>query len=182
MKKLASICLLLVSFVSLSFKPSPKDKVSYPSSYEFTFDNGVKTVIVSKQDTRLKRYNDGISAHRLKPKTILLVFASGEKINFKTDGKKWTAINISYQKSELAVPKKVLDKISEIDLTTVCLLWSADKEKAFDSKYFYIKCDTGTKKSFNKLPSLQLNFKNKKFSGAEIWTQIDENNTQGKML
>ncbi len=164
------------------FKPASKDRIAYPSSYEFVFDNNMKVVITNKQDVRLKRYNEGVMAHRLKPRSITLVFASGEKIALRTDGRKWTAIGIKYQKKELHVPSKTLASISEIDLTTLCLLWSADREKAFDSNYFYIKCDTGTTKSFGKLSSLQLIFKNKKFSGAEVWTQIDEDNSKGKML
>jgi len=165
-----------------SFSPEHKDRIEKPTSFEFTFENNTKVLIVSEQVRRLKTYNDNIVTHKLKLKSANVSFKTGEKISFTHDGKNWKAITITDQKRQMSVSKKILNKIAEIDFTTLSLSWPGEAEKAFDSKYLYIRCGVGTKKTFDKLPTLQLSFTRHKFSGAEIWTQVDENTTQGKVI
>lgn len=107
-----------------------------------------------------------------------LTYKTGEIITAKYDGKNWTSLKISYKGTAINVPGKTLKKITEIHFQTLDLVWSSANEVAFNSSYFFIKFEMGTAKHFNTLPTLNINFKHRKFSNCVIWKAVEENSTQ----
>ncbi|TDP02453.1 hypothetical protein [Flavobacterium sp. 245] len=158
-----------------------KDRIEKPQSFKFTFENK-EVVKLNSSDSKLKTFCNEIVSRKRKLVEAQMTYKTGEIVTAKYDGKNWTSIKISNKTEDLFVPKNVLKKITEIHFSTLSLLWSGDSEYAFNSSYFYIKFDIGRVKYFNELPSLSINFENKKYSNSEIWKKVSTNSTQGADL
>jgi uncharacterized protein YccT (UPF0319 family) len=162
----------LVFNCSIAF--AHKDRIERPKTYQFIFHDKDTIKLNNPSEAILKKYNEDIISGKRKLLNVLLLFATGEVINMKNNGKEWTEMNISNGTIAIDVPNAILKKISQIHFTTIALLWNSDNDKSFDSNYFYIQFDIGREKSFNHYPYLELNFTNSKYKKAEIWRQVSD--------
>ena len=109
-----------------------------------------------------------------------LLFSTGEKLVFKKNKSNWIEIKISDNNKTIIIPRSVIEKISDIHLSTVSLVWNGAYKNAFSANYFYIQFNIDKKTSFGQYPYLQLNFSGKKYLKTIIWRQISENSKQWK--
>jgi hypothetical protein len=176
MKNIKSILtiILILTFVNIY---ANKDRIERPESFKFIFENN-EVVNLSPTDSNLKIYCDEIVSQKRKLIEAQLSYKTGEIVILKYNGKNWTSIKISYKNKKVSVPKKVLKKITEINFSTLNLVWASDNEVAFKSSYFFIEFDLGKVKAFNKLPYLVISFEKIKFSNCVIWNQISEKSKQ----
>jgi hypothetical protein len=174
MKTILTVIFALHIFVAFAYK----DRIERPKSYQFVFQNNDTIRLDNPSDSLLKAYNNDIVTGKKKLKIAELFFATGETITLMNDGKKWTEIKITDGKKEVSVPYLTIDKIPEIHIATIALLWDGNDKQAFNASYFHIQFDIGTEISYDKLPYLQLSFSDKKFKKVIVWRQISENSKQ----
>ena len=155
-----------------------KDRIERPKPYQFVFQNQDTINLSNPSDSLLKSYSDDIVNGKRKLQSAKLLFATGETMTFKNDGKNWTEIKIADGKKVITIPDTTIKKILEIHFATVALLWNGNDKQAFSASYFYIQFDIGSEKSFDKFPYLQLSFSEKTFNKAIIWRQVSENSKQ----
>jgi len=172
------IILTLVFALNFFFAFAHKDRIERPTTFRFVFQNQDVITLDNPSDSVLKVYSSEIVSGKRKLETVELLFSTGETLIFKNNGKKWTEINILYGKKIVSIPNTTIEKISEIHLATVALLWDGNYEKAFIASYFYIRFEVGTEKSFDKYPYLELFFRNKTFEKAKITRQTSERSYQ----
>lgn len=179
MRKIKTILTVIFSLI-ISVAFAHKDRIERPKSYQFVFQNNDTIRLDNPNDSILQVYSNDIVTGKKKLKSAELFFATGETMTLKNDGKKWTEIKISDGKKEISIPDNTIDKIPEIHIATIALLWNGNDKQAFNASYFYTQFDIGTEKAFDKLPYLQLSFSEKIFQKVIIWRQISENSKQWK--
>jgi len=177
MRKIKTI-LTLIFVLNFFVAFAHKDRIERPIAYQFVFQNQDTINLSNPSDFLLKSYSDDIVNGKRKLQSAKLLFATGETVTFKNDGKNWTDIKIAYDKKVITIPDTTIKKISEIHFATVALLWNGNDKQAFSSSYFSIRFDIGTEKSFDKYPELNLSFAGQKFSKSIIWRQVSENSKQ----
>ena len=155
-----------------------KDRIERPNAYQFVFQNQDTIRLENPSDSVLKAYSQDIINSKRKLVSAKLLFATGETMTFKYDGKKWTEIKITDGKKVINIPDTTIVKISEIHFSTIALLWNGNVKQAFSASYFYIRFDIGVEKTFDKYPELNLSFSGQQFSKSIIWRQISENSKQ----
>ena len=159
-QKMKNIKSILTFFLTLNFANiyANKDRIEYPQSFKFTFNNK-EVVNLKSTDLKLKKYCDEIVSRKRKIIEAQLKYKTGETITAKYDGKNWSCLKIAYKNKEINVPKNILKKITQIHFSTLNLIWSSDDEIAFNSSYFYMQFNVGNLKYFNRLPSLNMQIK-----------------------
>ena len=177
MRKFKTILTLIFAFNFLAAFVH-KDRIERPTTYQFVFQNQDTIKLNRPSDSLLKAYSDDIVNGKRKLLSAELLFATGETLTFKTEGKKWTEIKIADGKNAISISSKTIEEVSEIHFATIALLWDGNDKRAFSANYFYIQFDVGTEKSFTKYPYLQLSFSDKKYAKTIIWRQISENSKQ----
>lgn len=177
MRKTKTILILIFAFNFLvAF--GHKDRIERPTTYLFVFLNQDTIKLSNPSDSVLKVYSNDIVNGKRKLQSAGLLFATGETMTFKNDGKNWTEIKIADGKKVIPVPDTTIKKIMEIHFATIALLWDGKDKRALSANYFYIRFDIGTEKSFGKYPYLQLSFFEKIYMKAIVWRQVSENSKQ----
>ena len=166
--------ILILTFANIY---ANKDRIERPKSFKFIFENN-EIVSLNSSESSLETYCNEIINRKRKLIEAQLTYETGEIVTAKYNGKNWTSIIISYKEKNVFVPKKTLKKITEINFSTLNLVWSTDNEIAFYSSYFMLQFDLGKIKSFNTLPQLNINFEKMKFTNCIIWKQVAEKSRQ----
>jgi len=170
--------LLVLLLILLSFAPLHKDRIEKPISVDFYLRNGNKILWNELTEQKLAKIDLDVNAGRIKLSKAIFKFETGETLTLIGNGHSWTKIQISFKNQTLEVPSATIKKISEINFSSIALLWSDDSKKAVESKSFRIQMKIGKVKSFGNLPLLDLSFENDAFSDAVIWRSTDENSIQ----
>lgn len=173
-KNLFILILLLCSLTSFA----NKDRIEKPQTYTFIFQNGDTIILKEPTDSILLNYSNDIVSHKRNLREAYLSFKTGEVLVLKTNGEHWITITVRINDKEIKVPSGTLQKIKEIHLNSIMLLWNGLYESASAAEAFHVAFDIGTTKSFNKYPNLKLYFTANSFDKADIWRQTDERTTQ----
>jgi hypothetical protein len=174
MRHLKIIVIALLSFINLY---ANKDRMSLPKTFEFTYENK-EFIKLDANDSKLKFYSNEIVSGKRKVSKAKITFKSGEIFTAIHNGKNWTSIIISYKEKDVAVPREKVKKISEINFTTLELVWSSNQNEAFNASYFILEFELGNIKYFDKLPRLNINFEKQKYSNCVIWNPTENNAMQ----
>lgn len=175
LKKTISIVAFIFLFVTVY---ANKDRIERPINSRFIFQNNDTINVPNSNESLLKSIDDNIINHNKHVLEVLLDFKTGEQVILKYKNDQLISMSINYKKEKLIVPRKSIQKIPTIHFQTFALLWDGNYEKAFESGSLYTRFDIGQKKSFDKYDHLNLYFSDNKFTGGEIWKQIDEKTEQ----
>ncbi len=168
--------LLTIIFISIySNSHAHKDRIERPNTYRFIFENNDTVIFRDPKDPLINVYSEDIVKGKRHLVEAQLTFETGEILTLSHNGTSWSAIRIAHNNKVVYVPKMILQKIAEIHLQSIALLWDGNARSAFTANYFYIEFYLGTKKLFEKLPSLQLFFSGNEFTKATLWKQTSIN-------
>lgn len=175
--KLIFLIILLFNFSSIY---AHKDRIERPTNFIFVLSNK-KAVRFNSKDPKLEKFCDEINNGKRKILGVKLFYETGEYATVVSDGKKWSLIRMTFKGKSIYVPQNILHKIPEIRFQTLNLVWSGESN-AFDSSYYYLEFEIGTKRMFGEFPYLHLFFEDMEFSKAEIYFKTNEYSTQIKVF
>lgn len=168
------VFIFILAIGNLSF--AHKDRIERPTIFLFYFGNE-RIAIKSSENDKLDHYIDLIKSQKKQITSVECFFKTKEVITLTFSNFKCSKIEVLVKnKRTITVPNTTVRKIAEINLKTICLLWSDDSTTPFDSGNFYIRFSLKNQE----LPLLNLLFENYKFSEAIIWNESGENSRQWK--
>ena len=142
-----------------------KDRIERPNTYRFIFESNDTITFRNPNDPLIDVYIKDMVKGKRHLVEAQLTFGTGEILTLSHDGTKWRAIRIAYKNDVAFVPKMIMEKIPEIHIQRIALLWDGRFQRAFTANCFYVQFDLGTRESSKKL---QLFFSGNEFTKAII--------------